>query len=252
MSADQSFQGQTALVTGGTRGIGASIVQTLVRAGAQVIATGRDPEGVRRLNQDPIATQEGHVVYWAADFADPASLDDFLAGVAGLERLEVCVNNAGINIIRPTSELSQAEFELVERVNLRAPFLVTQTASRIMARASYGRVVNIASIWGVISKPGRVAYTASKHGLVGLTKTLALDLAPLGVLVNAVSPGFTLTELTRASLSAQEMTRLAAQVPLGRMAQPEEMARVVLFLASRENTYLTGQNIVVDGGFTIV
>ncbi|RJX31631.1 MAG: glucose 1-dehydrogenase [Desulfarculus sp.] len=252
MSAEQSFQGQTALVTGGTRGIGAAIVQALVQAGAQVIATGRDPEAVRRLNQDPVATQEGQVAYWAADFAHPASLADFLAKVEGLERLEVCVNNAGINVIRSTNELSEAEFELIDRVNLRAPFLVAQAASRVMARAGYGRVVNIASIWGVISKPGRAAYTASKHGLVGLTKTLALDLAPTGVLVNAVSPGFTLTELTRDSLSAEEMASLAAQVPLGRLAQPEEMARVVLFLASRENTYITGQNIVVDGGFSIV
>ncbi|MEW5911546.1 MAG: glucose 1-dehydrogenase [Thermodesulfobacteriota bacterium] len=251
MGAEQSFQGQTALVTGGTRGIGAAIVEALVQAGAQVIATGRDTQGVQQKNQDPATTYKGRVSFWQADFADPASTQAFLDRLGEVPRLDVCVNNAGINIVKPTAELSQAEFELVDQVNLRAPFRVAQAACRVMARAGYGRVVNIASIWGLITRPGRVAYTASKHGLLGITKTLALDMAPAGILVNAISPGFTLTDLTRASLGTEELKRLAGQVPLGRLAQPAEMARVVLFLASPQNTYITGQNIVVDGGFTI-
>ena len=252
MSPELKFNGQTALVTGGTRGIGAAIAAALAQAGCQVIATGRDPAGVDRLNQDPAANHKGRVSYWAADFGESASLNELLQRIQALNRLDVCVNNAGINIIKPFQEVSPEDFALVDQVNLRAPFAIAQAAARVMRRGGYGRIVNIASIWSVITKPGRAAYTASKHALAGLTKTLAVDLAAEGILVNALSPGFTLTELTRASLSDQEMEQMSTQVPLGRMARPEEMAQVALFLASGMNTYLTGQNIVVDGGFTIV
>jgi 3-oxoacyl-[acyl-carrier protein] reductase len=137
-------------------------------------------------------------------------------------------------------------------INLRAPLLLSQAVAAGMRERGWGRIVNVASIWSVITKPGRAMYTAAKAGLAGLTRTLAVELAPSGVLVNTVSPGFTRTELTAATLSPQDAASLAGQVPAGRFAEPAEIAQVVLFLASPANTYLTGQNIVVDGGFTCV
>ncbi|NLV46687.1 MAG: SDR family oxidoreductase, partial [Candidatus Hydrogenedentes bacterium] len=165
---------------------------------------------------------------------------------------QVLVNNAGTNRLNPIDQVATQDLDALLSINLRAPLLLCREVGRTMKEARYGRIINIASIWSVITKPGRVVYTATKTGLAGMTKTVAADLAPYGVLVNAVSPGFINTELTKMTLPLEEQERLAAQVPLGRFAEPEEIARVVLFLASRENSYLTGQNIVVDGGFTCV
>jgi 3-oxoacyl-[acyl-carrier protein] reductase len=121
-----------------------------------------------------------------------------------------------------------------------------------MKKQKYGRVVNVASIWSKITKPGRTAYTISKNAIVGLTQTMAVELASHGVIVNAISPGFTLTELTESTLSTAEMDQLSGQLPIRRFAEPIEIARVIFFLTSKENSYMTGQNIVVDGGFTHV
>jgi 3-oxoacyl-[acyl-carrier protein] reductase len=144
------------------------------------------------------------------------------------------------------------EFDRVAAVNYRGPFLLSRAAAPVMARGGGGRIVNVASIWSVATKAKRSAYSAAKTGLVGLTRALAVELAPAGILVNALSPGFTLTEMTARSLHAEEMTAITAQIPLQRMARTEEIAEVALFLASARNSYLTGQNIVVDGGFTLV
>lgn len=235
---------RTILVTGGTRGIGAAIARHFASSGADVIATGTGPTKSEE--------SDGDIRYMTVDFAEPASLDAFLGQIARLPRLDVCVNNAGINIIKPFPAVTSEDFDRLSAINFRAPFLVAQAAARVMQKAGQGWIINIASIWGVITKAGRSSYTAAKTGLVGMTRGLAIDLAPDGILVNSVSPGFVLTDLTRQSLSENEREELGAQVPLGRMASPDEIARVVAFLASPENTYLTGQNIIVDGGFTNV
>lgn len=119
-----------------------------------------------------------------------------------------------------------------------------------MKKQKSGRIVNIASIWSVITKPGRSLYCGAKAGLAGFSRAMATDLARHGILVNAVSPGFTMTDLTRSTLSPREIAHLAKQVPMGRMAQPSEIAELVFFLGSPKNTYITGQNILIDGGFT--
>lgn len=233
------------LVTGGTRGIGAAIVQEFLRAGAEVIATGTNTAARP-------ASAEQRLRYVDADFGDPASLRDFCTFVEKLPRLDVCVNNAGINIIKPLHDVTETDFDRLTAIDYRAPYLISQAAARVMQRAHRGWIVNIASIWSVITKKGRSSYSAAKAGLAGMTRGLAVDLAASGILVNCVSPGFVLTDLTRQSLSAEEAAALAAQVPLGRMAEPAEIARLVAFLGSPLNTYVTGQNIVADGGFTHV
>ncbi len=247
------FTGRTIVVTGGTRGIGAAIALAFEQAGAaRLILTGTKSEEVARLNRENAEHRRTHVQYVEADFADERTTQDFLELLRGLDRVDVCVNNAGVNRILPVEEVTAADYDWLSRINLRAPMLVCGAVAPRMRQQQYGRIVNIASIWATITKPGRAMYTASKFGLVGLTKTVAVELAPHGILVNAVSPGFTLTELTRSTLSDGEIEALAGQVPAKRFATPDEIAKVVLFLTSDQNTYLTGQNITVDGGFVSI
>ncbi len=246
------FAGRTVLVTGATRGIGAAIADAFRDANAHLIVTGTNPDAIAELNRQAKADGIENMRYLAVDFSDSASLDAFLGAIDKEERIDVCVNNAGINRINAIDDILVEDLDAVLDVNLRAPFLVCRSVTRLMKKAGYGRIVNIASIWSVISMPGRSVYAATKFGLVGMTKTLAAELGASNILVNAVSPGFVETEMTASTLSQDERRALASQVPMNRFAQPEEIAKVVLFLASDQNTYLTGQNIVVDGGFVSV
>jgi len=242
------FSGKKVLITGATRGIGAAIADAFADSGAELILTGTQQHVIDDMNAQNNERSE----YWCVDFNDRKSLDTFCARLDGLDRLDVCVNNAGINRLNPIDKIVTEDLDAVLDINLRAPFLVCRSASRLMKRQQYGRIVNIASIWSVISKPGRAAYSASKFGITGMTKTLAVELGRDGILVNAVSPGFIMTDLTAQSLSPAEQTELSNEVPLGRFGQPDEIAQVVLFLSSDLNTYITAQNIVADGGFTSV
>jgi 3-oxoacyl-[acyl-carrier protein] reductase len=235
------------LVTGSTKGIGSAIADRFASEGARVIRTGTNREEMARLQE----SAGPGVEYIQADFSEPASLSRFLEFIEGLRRLDVCVNNAGINIIKPLDDMTAADFDMVTSVDYRAPFLISQAASRVMRRARRGWIVNVASIWSVVTKKGRTSYTSAKSGLAGMSRALSVDLAGDGILVNCVSPGFVMTDLTRRSLTDSEIEALAKQVPLGRFAAPAEIAAVVVFLASEGNTYLTGQNVVIDGGFTI-
>jgi len=243
------FDGKTVLVTDATRGIGAAISDAFGNANANLILTGTNPDEISDLNRKAEAAGAKHMRYLAVDFSVRDSLSAFLDTIGGESRIDVCVNNAGINRLNPIDEILEEDLDAVLDINLRAPFLVCRTVTRLMKKAGYGRIINIASIWSVISKPGRSVYTATKFGLAGMTKTLAAELASSNILVNAVSPGFVETEMTASTLSEEDRRALTSQVPINRFAQPDEIAKVVLFLASDQNTYLTGQNVVVDGGF---
>ena len=239
------FSGQIALVTGGTRGIGRAIARTLHHLGADLILTGTDPETIRRL-----ADEHGErYTYLCADFRSRESLTAFLDRLASYDRLDVCINNAGINRVDAIDEFDPADWDDVSNVNLRAPALIIQTAARTMKRHGYGRIVNIGSIWGHQVWERRAAYASTKWGLRGLTASAAKDLAPHGVLVNAVAPGFTDTAMVRQNYSAEDLAAVIARIPVGRLARPEEIATTVAFLASSSNTYITGQSLLVDGGY---
>jgi 3-oxoacyl-[acyl-carrier protein] reductase len=236
------------LITGATRGIGAAIADIFDGPDTILFLTGTDTSKVAAMNKTALHNRR----YLDVNFLDLESLNKFISFIKGLDRLDVCVNNAGINIIKPIEEVSQSDFENLYTVNLKAPYLICQAAASIMRKHNWGRIVNIASIWSTITKAGRSLYTGSKAALVGMTRTMAVELAPDNVLVNCVSPGFTLTDLTQYSLSDVEIEIIVSKIPQARMAKPTEIAKVVHFLCSKDNTYLTGQNIVVDGGFSIV
>jgi len=253
MSVKMDFIGKTVLITGGTMGIGAAIAEDFKKAGANLIITGaEDIEIINSLNEEVKKIGDNQIRYIQTDFTDKTSFDKFFKILDEYEKIDICINNAGTNRNNPIDKIKLDDYYLLMDVNLHAPFLITRYLSKRMKKANFGRIVNIASIWSVITKSNRAAYSMTKFGIVGLTKTSAVELAPYNVLVNAVSPGFTLTELTKRTLKKEEVKELANIIPARRFAQPNEISKLVLFLASDLNTYITGQNIIIDGGFTNV
>jgi 3-oxoacyl-[acyl-carrier protein] reductase len=226
-------------VTGATRGIGRAIAAAFREQGAYVI-------GTRTSDVD-----KAHDIcneYFRADFTDMNHIRacaDFVRKVAP----DVLVNNAGINKIASFTEIDPEDFQRIQQVNVLAPFFLCQAAIPGMRSKRWGRIVNLSSIWGKISKECRASYSASKFALDGMTIALAAEHATDGILANCVAPGFTDTELTRKVLGDEQIRQIVAMVPARRMASVEEIARLVVWLGGPENTYLTGQNIAIDGGF---
>jgi NAD(P)-dependent dehydrogenase (short-subunit alcohol dehydrogenase family) len=233
------LRGRRALVTGGTRGIGSAIATRLVAEGATVVATGRSPSG-----RAPDGCE-----YVDIDLADRTALGDFLGWVTGKE-FEILINNAGINVVSAFAEIKDGDYDRLLEVNLRAPMALCRAVLPGMCKRSWGRVVNITSVFGVVSRAGRGSYSSSKFGLDGMTAALAAEVAAQGVLANCVAPGFIDTELTREVLGEVGIAKLAGTVPAGRLGTPEEVAELVVWLAGPRNTFMSGQNVVIDGGFT--
>ena len=247
---DAPLSGRVALVTGGSRGLGREMVLAFADAGADVVVASRKFENCKEVAAEveakgrralPIACHVGH---WdEMDRLVDQAYDTF-------GHVDVLVNNAGINPIQPLESVSAADWARTLQVNLTAPLQLLQGFAPGMRQAGWGRVVNISSIWSYAAKPGRAAYSAAKTALNGLTRAAAVELAPHGVLVNAVCPGFVETDLTRANNSPEQLEAIRRQIPLGRLALPGEIAAFVAYLCSDANTYLTGQAILIDGGFT--
>lgn len=232
------LKGKVVFLTGSTRGIGAAIYSDLVSAGAAVIGSGT-------ANQKPPGIEE----YYSADFSTQEGIYDCASYLRAL-RPDILINNAGINRNAPFVDIDPKDFLRIQQVNLFAPFCLSQAVIPGMKSKGWGRIVNVSSIWGKISKEYRAAYSASKFALDGMTVALALEHAADGILANCVAPGFTDTELTRKMLGEAGIAQLLAKVPIGRMASTEEIAKFIVWLASPENTYITGQNIAIDGGFS--
>lgn len=232
--------GRTAVVTGATRGIGRAIAFQLQAAGAHVIGTG---------THEKVSERDAFNEYLCADFT---SIEGIRACAEAVREIapDILVNNAGINKIAPFVEIPLEDFLRIQQVNVTAPFALCQAALPGMKSRNWGRIVNIGSIWGTIGKEYRASYSASKFALDGLTLAMAIEYARDGILANCVAPGFTDTELTRSVLGENGIARIVANVPIGRLAETDEIARLVTWLASEENTYITGQNFAIDGGFT--
>lgn len=230
-----------ALVTGGTRGIGAAIAQYFLVTGHHVIVTGTKDN--KKFNSD--------FEYFGVDFLDEDSLADFRKFVQS-QPIDILINNAGINKIGHFELLDIKDFDNILRVNLRTPFLLIQDVIPYMKRKKWGRIVNITSIFGNVSKELRAPYSASKFGLDGMTVALSAELSEFGILANSVGPGVIDTELTQKILGKNGIKKLVNGIPMKRLGKPEEIAKFVYWLSSEENTYLTGQNIMIDGGFSRV
>ena len=239
--------GKVALVTGSTRGIGREIAATLARAGARVAVSGRSAE-----NAAEVAGAIGSDAHgFACDIADTASAAALVDGVEKrFGALDILVNNAGITRDNLLMRLKDDDWDAVLDANLRGAFATIRAASRGMMKRRFGRIINITSVVGITGNKGQANYAASKAGLIGLTKSVAKELASRNILANAVAPGFIETDMT-AAMTADARTELAAQIPMGRLGTPADIAGLCAFLASEHASYITGQVFVVDGGLVM-
>jgi 3-oxoacyl-[acyl-carrier protein] reductase len=227
------------LITGATRGIGAAIAQKYKAEGHYVIGTGS------QFCETPEYLDE----YFRCDLSSNSVLDDE-QDVVLYQEVDVLINCAGINIIDNFCDIKLKDFQRVHQVNVVAPFRLCQMVLPHMAQRGWGRIVNVSSVWGKISKQGRASYSASKFALDGMTVALANEYASQGILANSVAPGFIDTEMTQRNLGPAGIAAMLANVPIGRLATVSEVAEFVYWLGSEQNTYISGQNLAIDGGFT--
>lgn len=242
------LNGKVALVTGASRGIGKAIALHLAQAGADVIvnyagseaAAAQTVASIKELGRDAIMVKANVASSQEVESMFKAALDHF-------GHLDILVNNAGITRDNLIMRMKEEEWDDVIATNLKGVFNCTKAATRPMMKQRFGRIINITSVVGVLGNPGQANYVAAKAGVIGLTKTSARELASRNITVNAVAPGFIDTDMT-AVLSDEIKTGMLGQIPLGRLGQPEEIAKVVAFLASDAAAYMTGQTLHVDGG----
>jgi 2-deoxy-D-gluconate 3-dehydrogenase len=246
--SDASLKGRVALVTGGTRGIGRAIAACLAEAGASVIVTGRDAAKAKAVADEMIAAGQtaGSL---GADLEDDTAVEGLIPRVqAGFGQLDILVNNAGIDADNPLINHPLEDWRRVMKVNLEVPFRLSQAAAPHFFEKGRGVIINIASILGL--KPGHeaAAYVPAKHGLIGLTKQMALEWAPRGVRVNAIAPGLIQTDMTRYVWDTPVgEAYLKSKLPAGRFGQPRDIGALAAFLASDAASFIHGETIVVDG-----
>ena len=238
---------RVALVTGSTRGIGREIAATLARCGARVAVTGRDAERAR----EAAVGVGGGAAGFGADLADRSSAARLVADVEQqLGAVDVLVNNAGLTRDNLVLRLKDEDWDAVMDANLHAAFATIRAAARGMMKRRWGRIINITSVVGMTGNKGQANYAASKAGLIGLTKSVAKELASRNILCNAIAPGFIETDMT-AAMGAEARAQMTAHIPLERLGSPTDIAGVAAFLASDYASFITGQVFVVDGGMVM-
>lgn len=246
--SERELEDKVAIVTGGSRGIGLAIAQSLADAGARIAVIGRNGE---RAKQAAAALPgDGHKGF-ACDVADSAQVTDTVAAIQeGLGSVDILINNAGLTRDNILMRMKDEEFDEVIATNLKGAFNFTRAVTRGMMRKRDGVILNITSVVGIVGNAGQTNYAASKAGMIGMTKSVAKELASRGIRCNALAPGFIRTDMT-AGLSEDQIESLQSQIPLGRLGETGDISGVVRFLVSPAARYITGQVLAVDGGMVM-
>lgn len=244
------FKGKVALVTGASRGLGKAIAEKLAAGGASLMITATS-DAIESVAAEIKEKYNTEVESFYGDISQEDNVKTLFGKInEKFGKIDICVNNAGITRDGLSMRMSAEDFDRVITVNLRSAFLVSKEASLIMMKARYGKIVNMSSIVGIQGNVGQANYAASKAGIIGLTKSMAIELARRNVTVNAVAPGFIDTDMTRA-VSDKAREDFMLKIPMCRAGVPEEIADAVAFLASDASRYITGQVLVVDGGLVL-
>ncbi len=245
------FENEVAIVTGAGRGIGHAIALRLAQEGARVASVSRSEENAKKTADEINAARADSSKAYAVDVADHTAVQKIGAQILeDFGRVDVLVNNAGVTRDGLSMRMSVEDWDVVLDTNLKGAFNFSQAVMRSMIKQRSGRIINISSVSGLTGNAGQANYAASKAGLIGLTKTLARELASRGITVNAVAPGFIVTDMT-SGLSEEVKKAIMAKIPLAKLGQPDDIAAAVAFLASPEANYITGQVLTVDGGMVM-
>ena len=247
-----SLSGRVALVTGSGRGIGRAIALRLAQEGATLVVNDLEVAGGGRAVAEEIQAAGGQALAIAADISHPSSVQELMETAAtALGGIDIIVNNAGITRDALIMRMSEEDWDRVLTINLKGAFLCTKAALRHMVRRRWGRIINIASVVGLLGNAGQANYASAKAGLIALTKATAREVASRGITANAIAPGFIDTDMTR-NLSPELKEEILRQIPLGIFGQPEDVAHAAAFLASEAARYITGHVLHVNGGMAMV
>jgi 3-oxoacyl-[acyl-carrier protein] reductase len=245
------LEGKVALVTGASRGIGREVALELAREGANVAVNYAGSEAKAAAVAEEIRSLGREAVVIQADVSDADSVEGMVKQtIEAFGRLDILVNNAGITKDNLLMRMKESDWDEVININLKGVFLCTKAVTRQMMKQRSGRIINMSSIVGVSGNPGQANYVAAKSGVIGLTKTTAKELASRGITVNAVAPGFITTDMTD-KLNEETKNEMLKQIPLARLGEPIDIARTVVFLASEDSRYMTGQTLHIDGGMVM-
>jgi NAD(P)-dependent dehydrogenase (short-subunit alcohol dehydrogenase family) len=239
------FSGLTTLITGAAGGIGVEMAKAFAAAGARLVLV--DVVGASELAKQLGADNRAYTL----DLLDPAAIASLVPKVGDECGIDILINNAGIGVVAPAEKQSVEEWDRTQAINLRAPWLMAAAALPCLKACGRGRIINIASQAGVVAIAEHAAYGASKAGLIGLTKVLALEWAQYGVTVNAISPTVVETPMAMVGWSGEKGEKARKEIPVGRFARPSEIASAAVYLASNEAGIITGENLIMDGGYTI-
>lgn len=245
------LEGKTALVTGASRGIGRAVAVALASAGAKVAVNYAGNDAAAEETKAVIEAAGGTAILVKADIADSEAVEKMVADtVAAFGQIDILVNNAGITRDGLLMRMKNEDFDAVINTNLKGVYYTTKAVTKLMMKKRYGRIINMASVVGLTGNAGQANYSAAKAGVIGFSKTVAKELASRGITCNMVAPGLIATDMTK-DLPEKAKEAMMTSIPLGRAGQPEDVAQAVLFLASDNASYITGQVINVDGGMVM-